>query len=340
MNAFYKTCLLPRDVPLKQFKYTRSGRTDKGVHASGQVISTLLRTKVIDEDAMHSSVVFTAPEDESPRELDSLRAVKINARPLPDAELDYTAMCNGVLPPDIRVVAAAYVSRDFHARFSTQYRVYKYFFVRDTLDIEAMVRGSTYMVGEHDFRHLCKVDAENVTNFVRTVMSIDISLCKSIGSENVLEHPPSRFDVMECRIVGTAFLWHQVRCMMGVLFMIGRHETDPEIVQNILDPSLTRKPNYVMAPEDGLCLCDCGYSDEIFNVFDGKVADVYRKQWSEIAVKQALLTEMYNRVPVAYRESEKRPTSKKLIINNDNKAKGSGQRKRESSVEESHVVKK
>lgn len=45
-------------------------------------------------------------------------------------------MLNGVLPPDIRILSATEVNPDFNARFDCNYRVYKYFFHRNGMDIE------------------------------------------------------------------------------------------------------------------------------------------------------------------------------------------------------------
>lgn len=58
---------------------------------------------------------------------------------------------------------------------------------------------------------------------------------------------------------GTAFLWHQVRCMMAVLFLVGKGLEDPEIVARMLDLHATpRKPQYPMAPDEPLVLYTCG----------------------------------------------------------------------------------
>lgn len=50
--------------------------------------------------------------------------------------MDYVKMLNGVLPDDIRVLAAAEVHKDFNSRFECDYRVYKYFFIKNNMNIE------------------------------------------------------------------------------------------------------------------------------------------------------------------------------------------------------------
>jgi tRNA pseudouridine38/39 synthase len=50
--------------------------------------------------------------------------------------------------------------------FSTQSREYKYFIVQDGgLDLLAMQQAADYLVGEHDFRHFCKVNMESARSW-------------------------------------------------------------------------------------------------------------------------------------------------------------------------------
>lgn len=61
-------------------------------------------------------------------------------------------------------------------------------------------------------------------------------------------------------IVGQAFLWHQIRCMMAVLFMVGRGDESPEIVDQLLDIETNpKKPEYNIASDLPLVLFDCVY---------------------------------------------------------------------------------
>ncbi len=51
---------------------------------------------------------------------------------------------------------------------------------------------------------------------------------------------------------GTAFLYHQVRCMAAVLLMVGRGQEEPDVVATLLDvQACARKPQYNMASEVG-----------------------------------------------------------------------------------------
>lgn len=134
-----------------------------------------------------------------------------------------------------------------HSRnsFSTKHRTYKYFFVKEKLNIEVsclaqdqplyldtsillqrMREAAKKLEGEHDFRHFCKMDVVNVHNFVRTIHSFDITpaasgclpqcslfglwvahLCSNVSGISGIEEG----SMYVMTICGQAFLWHQVR---------------------------------------------------------------------------------------------------------------------------------
>eukprot|EP01116_Phalansterium_solitarium_P017484 TRINITY_DN4313_c0_g1_i2.p1 TRINITY_DN4313_c0_g1~~TRINITY_DN4313_c0_g1_i2.p1 ORF type:complete len:391 (-),score=54.05 TRINITY_DN4313_c0_g1_i2:72-1244(-) len=249
--------------------YTRSGRTDKGVSAFGQVIGLKLRSNmksglgvVAPPDA---SAALQAPEAASvssaaaPAAVDgdgledgsTLSAAKPFAMPTvvpPDvpvkpggSELPYVTAINALLPPDIRVLAWAPVPPEFNARFSTRRRVYKYFFLGESLDIERMRDGARRLIGEHDFRNLCRIDVVSVNNFVRRLSRFDIEPVAALTSAD-----PSR-QLYQMVIAGTAFLWHQVRAMAAILFLIGQRLEEPSVVDELLDIAKhAGKPRFVM----------------------------------------------------------------------------------------------
>lgn len=70
-------------------------------------------------------------------------------------------------------------------------------------------------------------------------------------------------------ICGKAFLWHQVRCFMGLLFLIGQHLEEASIIDYLLDLSLHEngelgRPSYDLADEFPLVLVDTGYPSNTF----------------------------------------------------------------------------
>lgn len=159
-----------------------------------------------------------------------------------EEELRYTHILNRVLPPDIRVLAWAPVEPEFSARFSCLKRTYRYFFPCADLDVALMHAAAQRYVGTHDFRNLCKMDVANgVVNFQRTILSAGVTWVEREG-ETGLQDP---FRLCQFEVTGQAFLYHQVRCMMAILFLIGQGMESPEIIDELLDVEKNpRKPQY------------------------------------------------------------------------------------------------
>mmetsp|Transcript_22541 Transcript_22541/g.32388 ORF Transcript_22541/g.32388 Transcript_22541/m.32388 type:complete len:385 (-) Transcript_22541:789-1943(-) len=171
-------------------------------------------------------------------------------------ELDYCGLLNRSLPAAIRVLGWTEVTPGFNARFSATCRTYRYFFVRRRLDIAAMRRAAALLEGSHDFRNLCRMDLDHVTHFRREVFS-------AVIEPFVPEAAEGERALWMLEIRGVAFLWHMVRCIMAVLFLVGGQEgqaEDPEVLQRLLDPEqVAGKPSYRMAPSGPLVLHRCGF---------------------------------------------------------------------------------
>jgi tRNA pseudouridine38/39 synthase len=61
---------------------------------------------------------------------------------------------------------------------------------------------------------------------------------------------------------GSSFLWHQVRCMMAILFLVGQEREDISVVSTMMDEEGNKgRPMYEMAPETPLVLAECGYDE-------------------------------------------------------------------------------
>lgn len=161
-------------------------------------------------------------------------------------QIDHLAVANKVLPTDIRLLALREVSHDFSARFKCKRRIYKYFQpVWRGLDIEAMDRAAQRLVGEHDFRNFCKMDVAATTNFKRRIFSVNLKLNESKS-------------IIEIQVNGNAFLWHQIRCIVAILLLIGEGLENESLVSDLLDiDAFPRKPLYPLADPSGLVLFDC-----------------------------------------------------------------------------------
>ena len=71
----------------------------------------------------------------------------------------------------------------WHCRFSAHGREYKYYIVQHgELDIAAMQQAAAHFVGTHDFRSFCKVDAQHVSTFCRTILDFRQDLFSCLPS--------------------------------------------------------------------------------------------------------------------------------------------------------------
>jgi tRNA pseudouridine38/39 synthase len=311
--ALSKCRLVDVDAGLEGCRWSRCGRTDKGVSAAGQVVSLWVRSAIGKQ-----KIVSPVADTENPTNFGEIANNGFNALPgittpaengaAPSAEeepfyvqqeLNYVHLLNRNLPSSIRVLAWSPVSDEFDARFSCIHRHYKYIFTVGTsprLDIEAMRDAAARLVGEHDFRNFCKLDpAKQIEDFHRTILRATITPLEhfSEGSQGPTETTDGLF-VFD--LVGTAFLYHQVRHIMGVLFLIGSgHEnpaviddlfrtgySPPSIVESSIEPNervstsemltspsftsnrplVTTKPVYRMADALPLVLWDCAFRED------------------------------------------------------------------------------
>lgn len=213
-------------------------------------------------------------------------------------ELPYLSILNAILPPSVRILAwCPNPPEDFDARFSCKERQYKYFFTNPAflprpgplglkladgslapvregwLDIEAMRKAAKKLEGLHDYRNLCKIDpSKQMSSCERRIGFADVSLWEGAGAEFVLNENLNdgrmQADQMGQAVQGpqvycfsvhgSAFLWHQVRCMIAILFLVGQGLEKPEIVDELLDVKKNpRRPMYEMADDGPLVLWDC-----------------------------------------------------------------------------------
>jgi tRNA pseudouridine38/39 synthase len=298
-GALVRSCLV---ASRSECKYSRCGRTDRGVSAAGQIVALRLRSAFrsdmrLDLDASSSSASsepiefrMIRPDDFPGNSFEGLRVLcparrnrkgtggrdkgegggqQLTERVV--TEHSYDKILNNLLPPDIRVLGWCPVSMDFSARFSASSRTYRYFFVkRRGMELGPMRTALSYLVGTHDFRNFCRMDVEKVYNFERTVYRAELVVSDE-GSRRRQEddgdgdgegdtcHRPR---VCWFEIHGQAFLWHQIRCIASVLFLIGRGMEEPEVVLEMLDVRKNPgKPSYPLADDVPLVLHSCTYEN-------------------------------------------------------------------------------
>ncbi|KAI0832968.1 pseudouridine synthase [Hypoxylon sp. FL0890] len=286
-KAFTKACLIfpenPDVVNWNAWEYSKCGRTDRGVSAFGQVITVRVRSN------------RPLPELET----ESAEADEFND--FAD-ELPYCRMLNKLLPPDIKILAwCPQTPAGFSARHDCRERQYRYFFSQPAfaplprnlenpvmrratkvkngwLDIEAMRIAAKKFEGHHDFRNFCKIDANKPNmKFDRTILECDIvevndaeTALPYLNRDEFRPASTSDADLGEklpkfyyFHVRGTAFLWHQIRCMVAIIFMVGQGLEDPSVVDRLLDTEAEpRRPNYSLANETPLVLWDCIFPRE------------------------------------------------------------------------------
>ncbi len=163
---------------------------------------------------------------------------------------------NGLLPPDIAVLAVEEAPADFHARYSAQGKRYRYrirtarsaldrqlvWSLYQPLDLESMAQAAAFLAGTHQFAAFCNQDPLP-ENFVCRIRDCAWT---SHGREMVFEIEADRF------------LRHMVRILVGTMAEIGRGRRRPEEMAELLgygDRALAGPT----APAQGLCLVRVNY---------------------------------------------------------------------------------
>ncbi|ORY22824.1 pseudouridine synthase [Naematelia encephala] len=249
LKALEKTRLIEEGKGWDGCGFTRCGRTDRGVSSEGQVVDLWVRSSRHPEDGGVDLGDSWRQGSEASNSSTSTHHTSSWTRG--ETELSYPKMLNGVLPPSVRVLAWSPVSVDFNSRFSCSYRHYKYAFHQNPpLDLDLMTKAAELLVGEHDFRNFCRLDgAKQIQNHSRRVLKAYFDTQETHG-------------MVVFNLIGTAFLWHQVRHIIAILFLVGSRLESPEIVSELLDVSTNpSKPSYAMGHPLPLTLHECGYPD-------------------------------------------------------------------------------
>lgn len=197
-----------------------AGRTDRGVHAEGQIIS------------------FPAAWRHS----------------LPDLQ----RALNAVLASDLVVLELGLAPQGFHPRYGARRRAYRYTIlnrpwrsplerrtawqVARELDVGWMSEASDCLVGTHDFATFGRPPQGQ--NTVRTVFRAEWT---AAGSRFTFD------------IEADAFLYRMVRSIVGTLVQVGWQQVSPQEFQGILE-AMDRSLVKLVAPPEGLCLVRVDYT--------------------------------------------------------------------------------
>lgn len=220
-----------------------AGRTDAGVHASGQVAHL---------------------------DLDEAQVARLPRRRRDDDEADAVAALAGRvrgvlgLYPDVTVRRTSRAPEGFDARFSAVWRRYSYRLadgttaydpldrlrtttLRSVLDVEAMDAAASRLIGLHDFAAYCKAREEATT--IRTLLEYDWRR----GDDGVLV----------ANVRADAFCHSMVRALVGACVAVGEGRIAVDDVVAIRDARLRIPETKVLAAR-GLVLAEVGYpADEL-----------------------------------------------------------------------------
>lgn len=207
-----------------------AGRTDSGVHASGQVVSFRSDARL-------------------------------------DAQAWGRAL-NAYLPSDVAVRAAAIVDDGFHARYSALARSYRYTVFADTtpsplreryalrvsrpLDVDALHAAAAALLGEHDFGAFGSSPRDQRADGIRghCVRVMHEARCRRVCGEGG--------EAVAFDFTANAFLTGMVRRLVGTLLLVGDGRLSVEGFAAILAARVKTHPGAAVAAR-GLCFVGVTY---------------------------------------------------------------------------------
>ncbi len=222
----------------KPLRVILSGRTDAGVHATGQVAHFDIPDQIIDRNVFDAQVLAWG--------------------------------LNGILSADISVRKVAVVPDDFHARYSAIQRQYIYrilnseqrsplfqnthYFLRTPMDVKAMQEATICLPGRHDFSAFKSTNSDKVS----PICDVDYAKLLNLGEGE-----------LEFSIAANHFVYNMIRIIVGTLVEIGLKKRNPKSLKTAL-MSGERKLAGPTAPASGLCLVSVKYPPPYANIFAQK----------------------------------------------------------------------
>lgn len=211
-----------------------AGRTDAGVHATGQVAHV---------DVPAEALSYAYPRTPRPEDPEFRPLVRRLGR---------------FLPPDVRVRDIVRAPDGFDARFSALRRHYEYRLGTAAygvppqlaryvtawprpLDVAAMSEAGRHLVGLHDFAAFCR-HREGATT-IRDLQRLEWT---------------RDGDLITAHVTADAFCWSMVRSLVGALLAVGEGRREPDWCASLLGAS-RRSSDFAAAPPQGLTLVGVDY---------------------------------------------------------------------------------
>ena len=209
------------EITEEEVDLTASGRTDRGVHALGQVANFKTNSNI--------------PVEKIP--------IAINTK----------------LKKSIRILLAEEVDEKFHSRLTCKKKTYRYIInnseygtaiyrnlethIPMKLDLEKMQEAVKYFEGEHDFKAF-KASGTSSKSSVRTIYKAD-----------VIQMPNNRIYI---ELTGNGFLYNMVRIIAGTLVEVGTGKIEPREIENIIKSEKRENAGKTLPPQ-GLYLVKVEY---------------------------------------------------------------------------------
>jgi tRNA pseudouridine38-40 synthase len=206
-----------------------AGRTDAGVHATGQVIHVDLADTVFSDGFSY---------------------------------MDLRYKLNRILDEDVRIMEISDAPEGFHARFSALRRIYTYKILDNNeviaplsrydvapwyrpLDVDLMNQASALVLGHHDFAAFCKFKEGGTT--IRTL-------------EKYKWHRDET-GLFVAEVVADAFCYSMVRNLVGAVVCVADGRKDPSWIQELL-ANKERVSDSLVFPARGLSLTRVDYPSD------------------------------------------------------------------------------
>jgi len=203
-----------------------AGRTDAGVHATGQVIHVDVPDSIFNRDLTY---------------------------------LDLRYKLNRILDDDVRIMNISVAPEGFHARFSALRRYYSYKILDNNdviaplarydvaswyrpLDAERMNEASRLVLGHHDFAAFCKFKVGGTT--IRTLEKY--------------EWKRSQEGLLVADVVADAFCYSMVRNLVGAVVCVADGRKEPSWIAELL-ANKERVSDSLVFPARGLSLYQVDY---------------------------------------------------------------------------------
>ena len=209
------------EITGEEVDLTASGRTDRGVHALGQVANFKTNSNI--------------PVEKIP--------IALNTK----------------LKKSIRILSAEEVDEKFHSRLTCKKKTYRYIInnseygtaiyrnlethIPMKLDLEKMQEAVKYFEGEHDFKSF-KASGTSSKSSVRTIYKAD-----------VIQIPNNRIYI---ELTGNGFLYNMVRIIAGTLVEVGIGKIEPKKIKEIIKSEKRENAGKTLPPQ-GLYLIKVEY---------------------------------------------------------------------------------